>query len=94
MCGIWNASQKIDSAALKELSNQSWTGNIRELRNVVERLIILSKETITKKDVEQYVVPSGTQGSSLDILIDQFDNLQALQSYIAEKYDTVKSTVV
>jgi len=86
--------KKIETAALKELQNQSWTGNIRELRNVVERLIILSKVTITKKDVEQYVVPSGSQGSSLDILIDQFDNLQALQSYIAEKFDSVKSSVV
>jgi DNA-binding NtrC family response regulator len=37
------------------LQDYNWTGNIRELRNVVERLIILSGKTITKKDVEQFV---------------------------------------
>jgi two-component system nitrogen regulation response regulator NtrX len=39
------------------LQNHNWTGNIRELRNVVERLIILSGKTITRDDVENYVLP-------------------------------------
>ena len=39
------------------LINYNWTGNIRELRNVVERLIILSGKTITKEDVSTYVLP-------------------------------------
>ncbi|MGB1318520.1 MAG: sigma-54-dependent Fis family transcriptional regulator, partial [Flavobacteriales bacterium] len=45
----------IDSATIKELQDYNWTGNIRELRNVVERLVILSGKSITKKDVEQFV---------------------------------------
>ena len=49
------AKKKIDDAAIKELQDYNWTGNIRELRNVVERLVILSGKTITKKDVEQFV---------------------------------------
>ncbi|MDA9120577.1 sigma-54 dependent transcriptional regulator [Flavobacteriales bacterium] len=49
------AKKDIDSAAIKELKDYNWTGNIRELRNVVERLVILSGKTITKKDVEQFV---------------------------------------
>ena len=49
------AKKEIDSAALKELQDYNWTGNIRELRNVVERLVILSGKAITKKDVEQFV---------------------------------------
>jgi len=40
---------------MKELQDYNWTGNIRELRNVVERLVILSGKSITKKDVEQFV---------------------------------------
>lgn len=40
--------------AISALQSRSWTGNIRELRNVVERLIILSSDTITKSDVELY----------------------------------------
>ena len=45
----------IDKDAIKALQNYNWTGNIRELRNVIERLIILSGKTITKKDVEMYI---------------------------------------
>ena len=39
----------------KLLQEYNWTGNIRELRNVVERLIILSGKTITVEDVKNYV---------------------------------------
>ena len=49
------AKKVIDADAIKELQDYNWTGNIRELRNVVERLVILSGKTITKKDVEQFV---------------------------------------
>ena len=44
----------IDEDAIIFLQDKDWTGNIRELRNVIERLIILSSEKITKKDVELY----------------------------------------
>ncbi len=47
----------IDKKALEALQKHNWTGNIRELRNVVERLIILSGKTITPADVESYVIP-------------------------------------
>ena len=40
--------------ALKELQKINWTGNIRELRNVAERLVILSDKKITDKDVVQF----------------------------------------
>lgn len=43
--------------ALKELQKINWTGNIRELRNVVERLLILCDKTITDKDVIAYARP-------------------------------------
>lgn len=49
------AIKEIDASAIKELQDYNWTGNIRELRNVVERLVILSGKSITKKDVEQFV---------------------------------------
>lgn len=49
------AKKSLDPDVMKELQDYNWTGNIRELRNVVERLIILSGKTITKKDVEQFV---------------------------------------
>jgi two-component system nitrogen regulation response regulator NtrX len=43
--------------AIKELQKINWTGNIREFRNVVERLIILCDKTITDKDVVAYARP-------------------------------------
>jgi two-component system, NtrC family, nitrogen regulation response regulator NtrX len=45
----------IDDNALTELQKLSWTGNIRELRNVVERLVILGGKSITKDDVVSFV---------------------------------------
>lgn len=46
----------IEPAALEELVQYNWTGNIRELRNVVERLIILAGKKISLKDVKQHVL--------------------------------------
>ncbi|MHB9055555.1 MAG: sigma-54-dependent transcriptional regulator [Paludibacteraceae bacterium] len=43
-----------DEKAIKSLKERSWPGNIRELRNMVERLIILGNQKITKEDVEKF----------------------------------------
>ena len=47
--------REIEPAAMQLLVDKSWTGNIRELRNVVERLLILSGNKITAEDVKAYV---------------------------------------
>jgi len=52
------APKKIAPEAIAELQKLPWTGNIRELRNVVERLMILCGETITKEDVTAFATPS------------------------------------
>jgi two-component system nitrogen regulation response regulator NtrX len=58
ICSEYGVAKKsIDDDALKLLQEYNWTGNIRELRNVVERLIILSGKTISTEDVRSYVVP-------------------------------------
>ena len=49
--------KSIDRKALDLLQKYNWSGNIRELRNVVERLIILSGKTIATIDIENYVLP-------------------------------------
>lgn len=46
--------KKFSEDAIKELQKAGWSGNIRELRNVIERLVILSESTITGKDVKTY----------------------------------------
>jgi len=48
--------KSFDDAALIALQNVDWTGNIRELRNIVERLIILCDSVITADDVKTYAV--------------------------------------
>jgi DNA-binding NtrC family response regulator len=46
-----------DESAVEALKNINWTGNIREFRNVIERLIILGSDTITREDVKTYAMP-------------------------------------
>ncbi len=50
-------AKKITDAALKMLQTFHWSGNVRELHNVVERLLILCEKEITKKDIETFVKP-------------------------------------
>jgi DNA-binding NtrC family response regulator len=47
--------KRIEQSAIEALQQYNWTGNIRELRNIIERLVIMSNQTITKKDVENYI---------------------------------------
>ena len=55
ICGEQGIKGKtFDPEAVAALQEHSWTGNIRELRNVVERLIILGGQTITKADIEAF----------------------------------------
>jgi len=56
------AKKAIENDAIKLLQQHNWTGNIRELHNVVERLVILSGKIINAEDVKNYV------GSSTDFL--------------------------
>lgn len=49
-------SRVVEPEAMKLLVDKTWTGNIRELRNVVERLMILSGDSITADDVRAYVL--------------------------------------
>ena len=54
--GEYNQAEKeFDKTAMDALKKHNWTGNIRELRNAVERLIIFCDKKISKKDVETYI---------------------------------------
>jgi len=50
--------KEITPAAIKALQQLDWTGNIREFRNVIERLIILSPKAIDEKEVKAYATPN------------------------------------
>src|SRR5689334_10020438 len=58
VCTDYGIAQKgIEKDALESLKQHNWTGNIRELRNVVERLVILSGKNIITEDIYTYVLP-------------------------------------
>ena len=58
ICEEYGVAQKsIEPKALNALQELNWTGNIREFRNVIERLIILGNQQITLTDIEKYVSP-------------------------------------
>ncbi len=58
ICDEYGTSPRvIKDDAIKELQKITWTGNIREFRNVLERLIILCEKDITGKDVIAYAMP-------------------------------------
>jgi two-component system nitrogen regulation response regulator NtrX len=70
-------------AGLEALKNISWTGNIRELRNVVERLAIMSDHKISEEEVQAYANVQ-RPGSSSQTLYDRFEKFQEFKDY-AEK---------
>jgi len=56
ICADYGQTPKeITEEAIEELKEHSWTGNVREFRNVIERLIILSDKIITQEDVKLHV---------------------------------------
>lgn len=83
--------KKISEAALDALKALPWTGNIRELRNMVERLIILSDKTITDADVKAFANPSsptpaaaGNAAPQTDF--NQFKNFQDYKDFAEREY--------
>lgn len=84
-------TKKISDAALDALKALPWTGNIRELRNMVERLIILSDKTITDSDVKAFANPSApvtavVPAAAPQTDFDQFTNFQEYKDYAEREY--------
>ncbi len=83
--------KKISENGIEALKALPWTGNIRELRNMVERLIILSDKTITDDDVRAFANPSapvaatnGTAAPQTDF--NQFKNFQDYKDFAEREY--------
>ncbi|MDH3246419.1 MAG: sigma-54 dependent transcriptional regulator [Saprospiraceae bacterium] len=87
--------KKFKKEAMTTLQEIDWSGNIRELRNVVERLIILSADTVSKADVLNYVVPSSRGKGSVPFpnIFEKFDNVDELHDFINQAYSKYKSDV-
>lgn len=84
--------KKITDSAMEALKRLPWTGNIRELRNMIERLIILSDKVITDADVRTHASPmSASAGSENTILpatvnFDSYANFQEYKDAVERDY--------
>ena len=80
-------AKPIAPSALERLKDVNWTGNIRELRNAIERLVILSKDRISEGDVEHYVLPTSAEPSQkLKDIFARFESKEALLDFIDEQF--------
>lgn len=100
ICGDYGMPvKKINEDAMEALKALPWTGNVRELHNMIERLIILSDKTITGNDVVMFANPtggtnighavshqngSGTNGSALNY--DKFSNFQDYKDFAEKEF--------
>jgi DNA-binding NtrC family response regulator len=87
------AKKEFAAKALKKLATLDWSGNIRELRNVIERLIILSGKAVSEKDVINYVLPSSTKKFQIHDIFQEFRNIDELHSFIDKEYSIYKSEI-
>jgi DNA-binding NtrC family response regulator len=72
--------KEMEDDAMELLKNRNWTGNIRELRNIVERLIIMSGKTITASDVNDYVNTLNVSTGGIDF--NKFSSLNQFTDYM------------
>jgi two-component system nitrogen regulation response regulator NtrX len=92
ICGDYGMPvKKISDAALEALKALPWTGNIRELRNMVERLIILSDKVITDADVKAFANPSSPApvtngGAAQQTDFERFSNFQEYKDFAEREY--------
>lgn len=86
ICKGYGMPEKIiQPKALKELQNFNWSGNIRELHNVIERLVILSDTKITQEDVVSYVSPSTHFATATDVF-EKYEKFQDFKDYIEQEF--------
>ena len=86
VCEDYGIPQKvITPKALEELKTMRWDGNIRELRNVMERLVILSDQKITEDEVKSFVTNTQAKETPTD-LFEQFDKFQDFKEHIEKLF--------
>ncbi|PJJ79220.1 sigma-54-dependent transcriptional regulator [Mucilaginibacter auburnensis] len=88
--------KRVSEGAMEALKALPWTGNIRELRNMIERLIILSDKVITEDDVRLFANPSapatavaaspGTAAPAPQTDFNQFKNFQEYKDHAEREY--------
>lgn len=76
---------KVTRKAMDELMSLEWTGNVRELHNVIERLLILCDSEITESDVQAYAVPRKTKKME-ESIFEKYDKFQDFKDYAEKEF--------
>ena len=86
--------KKVTNKAFEALQEIDYTGNIRELRNIIERLVILSGEKITEEEVRAYVSNAQTKSPPTQ-LFDQFEKFQEFKEHMEKLFieDKLKKNI-
>ncbi|TAE52098.1 MAG: sigma-54-dependent Fis family transcriptional regulator, partial [Bacteroidetes bacterium] len=71
--------------AMEELQRLDWTGNVRELHNVIERLAILSNGIIQQQDVLDYAVPQRKRNQSRSVY-DEYEKFQDFKDFVEKEF--------
>lgn len=74
----------VTQKAFEELKKINYTGNIRELRNIIERLVILSNDKITEKEVQQYA--GSSRRETLHDIYERFSKLHDFKDYVEKQF--------
>jgi two-component system nitrogen regulation response regulator NtrX len=82
--------KQLTSGAMQELKNITWSGNIRELRNVIERLVILCGDKITENDIINFANPMGGKSLNLEDMVNQFEKFQDFKDYAEQIFIDTK----
>lgn len=85
--------KQFDAKAIKKLQTLPWTGNIRELKNVVERLIILGGKIISAQDIDRFVLPTAQTSLEMKEVLSRFTDLRDLQRYIEQEYTNYQASI-
>lgn len=76
---------KMSKKAMEEMVKLEWTGNVRELRNVIERMVILCDGEITEQDVISLAVPRRTKKME-ESLFDRYQKFQEFKDFAEKEF--------
>lgn len=90
----FKSTKKLPEKTMEKLVNYSWPGNIRELRNAIERLVVLDNNLELEQRLADYAAPAGTaefndlQEKTLQEIVDQFERKVVNEAY--QKYGSTR----
>ena len=87
ICEDYGIPRKIITPkGMQALQTIQWDGNIRDLRNVIERMVILCDQKINEEDVDSYVIGGRAKANSLDDIFERYEKFQEFKDYMEKLF--------